>query len=606
MNKLLHRSIGFMMALVLTLGSHYSALASGAAGIEISGQQIPLLNSNIYYVSTTGLDTNSGSATAPFKTFAKAVSVLTAGDTLQVTAGTYIETLTLSKSGTNIAPITVVGNGAILNMQGLGQNGITISGSYIHVSGFEVIGAIDFGILATGKYDVIENNSVHDNVTKNGVGICGISTSWGSGVKVRVGGENTTIRNNTVYNNCGEGIAVTRGVVAVVENNTTYDNFSVNIYVDNSPFVTVQNNVSHCTGTHLRDGSRATGIALGEESYSGWGAQLHDILITSNQITDCRTGIAVFASNVGGTLTNMTLSSNRVPSGQSRSISLQTLTNQNILVANNTLFNSIYISQTTGVTLVGNIIGGVASTSTSLPAPTSTKLASSSTPTSTLPAATVTASPVPASPTAIAPTSTFPAATTTASPIPASPTTVAPTSTLPAATITASLILSSPTASAPITTPTTTLVPALPTLTSTSIPLTATLVVTNPASLGKVYDDKDNGLIYSAGWRDVTKRQAYGGSYKLTTQNGASVTFAFTGQSFSVIYKGGSASRKMDVYVDNVLAGTIDERASLSTFQLRWDYSGQLSPGNHTLKLVFVTTNTSGGTNGSIDAVIVR
>jgi hypothetical protein len=60
----------------------------------------------------------------------------------------------------------------------------------------------------------------------------------------------------------------------------------------------------------------------------------------------------------------------------------------------------------------------------------------------------------------------------------------------------------------------------------------------------------------------------------------------------------------MDIYVDNMLVGTIDQRASSSGFQLRWDYPGQLAAGNHTLKLV--TASASDGANGSIDAVIVR
>jgi hypothetical protein len=60
----------------------------------------------------------------------------------------------------------------------------------------------------------------------------------------------------------------------------------------------------------------------------------------------------------------------------------------------------------------------------------------------------------------------------------------------------------------------------------------------------------------------------------------------------------------MDVYIDDVLVATIDERQDISTYKVRWDFPGQLSPGQHTLKLVFVTTSSS--TNGSVDAVIVR
>jgi hypothetical protein len=314
MNKLICRFISLIAAIALVFG--------GISVMDVSAA------ANTYYVSTTGNDATAGTLSAPFKTFAKAVSVLQAGDTLQVMAGIYTEPLVISKSGTSSALITVVGNNSILNMQGINANGISISGSFVRVSKFEVIGATDFGIYITGKDVTVDSNILHDDVTRNGVGTCGISSTWGSALKVKVGGENTTIRNNTVYNNCGEGIAVTRGVKALVEGNTVWDNFSVNIYIDNSPYVTVQNNISYCTGTHLRDGNRATGVALGEEYYLGWGAQLHDIHISGNTITDCRTGVAAFESNVGGTLTNVSILNNNIPSGQKRGISIQTLTNQ--------------------------------------------------------------------------------------------------------------------------------------------------------------------------------------------------------------------------------------------------------------------------------------
>jgi hypothetical protein len=84
------------------------------------------------------------------------------------------------------------------------------------------------------------------------------------------------------------------------------------------------------------------------------------------------------------------------------------------------------------------------------------------------------------------------------------------------------------------------------------------------------------------------------------------MTFTFIGQSFSVIYKGGTAFGKLDAYVDNVLVGTIDEKTPASAFQQRWDYPGLLPPGAHTLKLVFQTTDASIKVFGSIDAVIIH
>jgi hypothetical protein len=555
MNKSISRFMSLIMMVALLLGSNTVTKASAAP--------------STYYVSATGSDTNFGSLSAPFRTLAKAASVLQAGDTLQVLPGIYMEPLNLSISGTASAPISVVGNNAVLNMKGIHANGITVSGSYVRVSMFEVTGATDFGILVTGKYVTIENNVLHDDVTRNGVGTCGISTSWGSALKVKMGAENTTIRNNTVYNNCGEGIAVTRGVTALIEGNRVWDNFGVNIYIDNSPFVTVQNNTSYCTGTHLRDGNRATGIALGEESYTGWGAQLHDILVSGNTITDCRKGISAYESAVGGTLTNVSILNNNIPSGQQRSISLQTLSNQNVLISNNTVFNSIYVYQPVGVILGLNTIVGSVPTSTSSPFPTSTSISPTTTPIATQPAATNTAASI-ASPTILA-TATPLTSTSTALP-----------------------------------TYTSTSIPALPTFTATVVqpPVTATSVT---ASAGETtYDNEDSRFVYSSGWQNMNRKQAYSRSFKVTSQNGAHVTFPFTGQSFSILYSAGNSYRKMDVYVDGALVGTIDQESNSSAFQQRWDYPGRLAIGNHTLKLVFVTSDTSNRTNGSIDAVIVR
>lgn len=552
MNKTIYRVMSFIVAIALAFGGNKATLVSASSDA--------LNSTNIYYVGTTGSDTNTGSISAPYKTFAKAVSVLQAGDTLHVMKGTYTETLTLLTSGTAAMPITIIGNGAILNMQGVNQNGITIKGSYINVSGFEVVGAIDFGIYITGRNVTIENNILHDNVTKNGIGTCGISSSWGSGLKVKMGGENTTIRNNTVHDNCGEGIAVTRGVTTLVEGNTVWDNFSVNIYIDNSAFATVQNNISYCTGTHLRDGNRPTGIALGEEYYSGWGAQLHDVLISGNTIRDCRTGIAAYESNVNGILSNVAILNNFIPSGEKRSISIQTVTNQNVLVANNLIFNSIYVFESAGVTLGNNTIGNEVPTATVQPSPTNTPIVSSSTSTSIPPDSTNTAQPT----------------------------------------------LVSPTATLPVQSATPTSMPASPTYTSTSVPPTATSVSNIPSSAETVFDDRDGNFSYSSGWQDLVMKAAYGGSLKLTSVNGAFVTFPFSGQSFSILYRGGKAYRDVDVYVDDVYVGTINQRSSNSTFQLRWDYAGQLSLGSHVLKLVFNTPSKSGREKASFDAVIVR
>ena len=119
-----------------------------------------------------------------------------------------------------------------------------------------------------------------------------------------------------------------------------------------------------------------------------------------------------------------------------------------------------------------------------------------------------------------------------------------------------------------------------------------------------VFDDKDPNFNYSPGWQDVLNQKAYSSSYKQTNQNGSFATFTFTGSSFSILYRSGPSYRKIDIYVDGLLVGTINERGRNS--KKRWDYPGQLTAGSHTLKLVFVTTTTSTNTSGTVDALIIR
>ena len=254
------------------------------------------------------------------------------------------------------------------------------------------------------------------------------------------------------------------------------------------------------------------------------------------------------------------------------------------------------------------------------------------TPTSNPPTATPTSLFVPAAPTNT-PTSNPPTATSTTVVVPASPTNtqivIPPTATAttvvvpasptntqivipPTATSTTIVVPASPTntqvSNPPTATPTALVIPASPTPTFviTSLPPTAIPTLINPSESGKVFDDKSYGFVYSSGWRNEANRRAYKNSYMFTTRNGSSMTFAFKGQSFSVIYKGGTAFGKLDVYIDNILVGTIDEKTPASSFQQRWDYPGLLTSGAHTLKLVFVTTDPSKKIFGSIDAVIIR
>ena len=129
---------------------------------------------------------------------------------------------------------------------------------------------------------------------------------------------------------------------------------------------------------------------------------------------------------------------------------------------------------------------------------------------------------------------------------------------------------------------------------------------TNEPGGETIYDDKDSAFVYSKGWTDVKNKKAHEGSFKSTSKNKASAKLNFTGQSFSILYRGGEGYSTMEVYVDGELVGTINQGKEAG-FKIRWEYPGQLEPGEHKLKLVFVADKETGDSSmGSLDAVIIR
>jgi hypothetical protein len=77
---------------------------------------------------------------------------------------------------------------------------------------------------------------------------------------------------------------------------------------------------------------------------------------------------------------------------------------------------------------------------------------------------------------------------------------------------------------------------------------------------------------------------------------------AFTGTQIKLIYLASSMSGILDVYVDGVKVGSIDQHSGGWDWQQSWT-SGQLSAGTHMLRLVYA----SGGSDtlASVDAITV-
>jgi hypothetical protein len=112
-----------------------------------------------YYVAKSGgNDSNSGSQSSPWSTIGKAVSVAIAGDTVNIAAGTYSETVRLTKAGNANSRITFTGTGSPV----LAGN-LIFSGSYTTFKGVTVSPPSAGGyeaILVSGTYNELKNVTV--------------------------------------------------------------------------------------------------------------------------------------------------------------------------------------------------------------------------------------------------------------------------------------------------------------------------------------------------------------------------------------------------------------------------------------------------------------
>ena len=629
MNKRLSRLAGLIVALAMILGNTVNTKALAST----------------YYVSPTGSDSNPGTASAPFRTFAKANSLLIAGNTLYIYAGLYSEPLRISKSGTSSAWITVkpVSGNVVIDVRNLTNPAANISGSYVAVSNLEIRGSNEVCVRLAGKYVKASGLIVHEcrthgilasnqniEITGNTVYRASLSnqlrnlaSGWGSGIKVGLGGDNILINNNKVYNNYGEGIAATRASNVTIRGNNVYDNFSVNLYVDNSLSILVEKNFVTChpNSGFERNGNPAAGISLAEEFYTGWGARLDRVTIKNNIVSFCKHGIRYNGADdslTGGGLKNSTIAYNTLYGSTNSAIGVVYESAQGgSLIADNIVWQAqnvlTYIDSPTGLTFKNNqwkVLppSAVRGQGDRIGDP-KFALAPGYTPESYRPGSTSPA---------------LAGAVDVGIPHDYFTRPRGPAFDMGAIQITSGTLASGASLSLAITRPTNTpLLPTptrvLPTPTATSLPPTATLppptatftsTPIQPSSTATeppqevTYDNKDSAFVYSENWTDVVTAAAIGGSFAQTTIAGSFVTFPFTGQSFSLIYHGGPAYQKLDVFVDDVLVGTLDQRLDVDTYPVRWDSPSQLPPGQHTLKLVFVAAEA--GATGSLDAVIVR
>ena len=201
---------------------HVRAYAWNAAGAAY-GEDVTFTTPHAtYYVDNTNAacsDAGPGATAAqPFCTIGKAAGLAVAGDTVQVLAGTYAETVNGANSGSGGVPITYAAAAGV-TVTGNAGNGFTISNkSYIVVDGFTVTGTTGYGLYVSGSNNITLSN---DHVSYAGSPLSG-STRVGIYLTST---SNSTIDSNTSDHNSNHGILLTGGSNNnLVSNNITFAN----------------------------------------------------------------------------------------------------------------------------------------------------------------------------------------------------------------------------------------------------------------------------------------------------------------------------------------------------------------------------------------------
>jgi hypothetical protein len=223
---------------------------------------------NTYFIDgKTGADSDPGSQARPWKTIQKCLTVVAAGETCQVAAGTYNESLTLNTSGTASLPIIIKCEMEKICIVNSGTSQTLVTGGAIHyyiIDGFSFISSttnvytVDFGAninqpITTpdvgNNYLVLRNCYVEGTVrffgAYNLVENCEFNgnSNWPNGITDKwVSSHHNTYKNNVIHGYKARGVwtmALTDTIL--IEGNNIYNTGSAGVDCD-----AAANHETHC------------------------------------------------------------------------------------------------------------------------------------------------------------------------------------------------------------------------------------------------------------------------------------------------------------------------------------------------------------------------
>jgi parallel beta-helix repeat protein len=273
-------------------------------------------------------DSAPGSPSQPFCTIGAAAAKVAAGQTVQVAAGTYRETVKVATSGTPSAPVTfIAAPGATVTVTG-GANGFAISGkNWVTVDGFTVTNTTDYGIaVSNSSHITLSNNHVSyagqpvNGLTKYGIRLNNVSDSLVSG--------------NIADHNTNAGIGLVSGSTRnEVRGNESFANAqgwqraAAGIYLFGAPDNTIAGNILHDnedSGLNCLSGSNncliANNVTYDNGDHGIDNYQVTGVRVVANTVyNNVTAGINIEAGSTGATIANNISIDNGIGSPRTRS-----------------------------------------------------------------------------------------------------------------------------------------------------------------------------------------------------------------------------------------------------------------------------------------------
>ena len=326
--------------------------------------------SRVLWVAPGGSDTAAGTEAAPFKTVAKALTLLQPGEAVYLKSGTYTERLRLDmrdgaagryltvKAAPGATPVFKGGSGE-------GKPLLDVQRAYWRVEGLTFDAAGERAFAAFWRGAGAHHGILRGCTLKNGTEGAGVNIAQQAsdvlveantiynfqrsgkdshGVVVQTNSRNVIVRGNDIHHNSGDGVQCLGPEGGATEPGTPFDNLLVE---DNSLHENRENgaDIKTCTRVTLRGnriwGHRRTSTSAGEGVVVHLSAK--DVTLEDNVVRDNGNGIVIGGVRVGAPPTGIVLRRNLVLDGYnadgSQGIGIRINTAIDVKVHHNTVWN---------------------------------------------------------------------------------------------------------------------------------------------------------------------------------------------------------------------------------------------------------------------------